>query len=126
MGMLVDRRDELGRARSQTINRLHRVLLELFPGGPAVLVLPPVPRTAARPGEAFRRVVALRPGDAVARAELGRCLLEMGERDAGEASIRLATRESPELFGRAIMSLAISSRGRFFLRPSAAAKFLRG
>ena len=33
MGLLVDRRDELGRARTQTINRLHRLLLELFPGG---------------------------------------------------------------------------------------------
>ena len=33
MGMLVDRRDELGRARTQTINRLHRLLLELLPGG---------------------------------------------------------------------------------------------
>jgi len=33
MGMLVDRRDELGRARTQTINRLHRLLLDLFPGG---------------------------------------------------------------------------------------------
>jgi transposase len=33
LGMLVDRRDELGRARTQTINRLHRLLLELFPGG---------------------------------------------------------------------------------------------
>ena len=33
MGMLVDRRDELGRARTQTINRLHRVLTELVPGG---------------------------------------------------------------------------------------------
>jgi transposase len=33
MGMLVDRRDELGRARTQTINCLHRLLLELFPGG---------------------------------------------------------------------------------------------
>lgn len=33
LGMLVDRRDELGRARTQTITRLHRVLLELFPGG---------------------------------------------------------------------------------------------
>src|SRR3989440_4249026 len=31
--LLVDRRDELGRARTQTINRLHRLLLELFPGG---------------------------------------------------------------------------------------------
>jgi transposase len=33
LGMLVDRRDELGRARTQTINRLHKLLLELFPGG---------------------------------------------------------------------------------------------
>lgn len=33
LGMLVDRRDELGRAKTQTINRLHRLLLELFPGG---------------------------------------------------------------------------------------------
>ncbi|WP_291865241.1 tetratricopeptide repeat protein [Bradyrhizobium sp.] len=80
----------------------------------------------AAAAETFRRVVALRPDDAVARAELGRCLLELGQREAGETSIRIATRERPELFGRAIMSLAISARGRFFLRPSAAAKFLRG
>ena len=33
MGMLADRRDELGRARTQVINRLHRLLLELLPGG---------------------------------------------------------------------------------------------
>jgi transposase len=33
LGMLVDRRDELGRARTQTINRLHKLLLELFAGG---------------------------------------------------------------------------------------------
>lgn len=33
MSMLVDHRDELGRARTQTVNRLHRLLLELFPGG---------------------------------------------------------------------------------------------
>ena len=33
MGMLADRRDEPGRASTQTINRLHRLLLELFPAG---------------------------------------------------------------------------------------------
>jgi transposase len=33
MGMLADRRDELGRDRTQIVNRLHRLLLELFPGG---------------------------------------------------------------------------------------------
>jgi transposase len=32
MGMLADRRDELGRARTQVVNRLHRLLLELLPG----------------------------------------------------------------------------------------------
>ena len=31
--LLADRRDELGVSRAQTINRLHRLLLELFPGG---------------------------------------------------------------------------------------------
>jgi transposase len=31
--LLVDRRDELGRARTETINRIHQLLLELVPGG---------------------------------------------------------------------------------------------
>jgi len=34
LGMLADRRDELGRPRTQTVNRLHRLLLELLAGGP--------------------------------------------------------------------------------------------
>jgi len=33
LGLLAGRRDELGRARTQTINRIHRLLLELLPGG---------------------------------------------------------------------------------------------
>src|SRR5689334_24714512 len=33
MGMLADRRDELGRARTQVTGRLYRLLLELLPGG---------------------------------------------------------------------------------------------
>jgi transposase len=33
LGLLADRRDELGRARTQTINRIHRLLMELLPGG---------------------------------------------------------------------------------------------
>jgi transposase len=45
MGMLADRRDELGRARTQTVNRLHRLLLELFPRrGKAVPVRAAGPR----------------------------------------------------------------------------------
>ncbi|WP_328444186.1 hypothetical protein [Amycolatopsis sp. NBC_00438] len=33
LGILVDRRDELGRARTQTPTASTRLLLELFPGG---------------------------------------------------------------------------------------------
>jgi hypothetical protein len=31
--LLADRRDELSRARTQTLNRLHRLLAELVPAG---------------------------------------------------------------------------------------------
>jgi len=33
VALLVDRRDELGRARTETISRIHHLLLELVPGG---------------------------------------------------------------------------------------------
>ncbi len=72
----------------------------------------------------FRRALALRPDDVVTRNSLGACLLEMGEREAGEASLRAAARNS-QMAGQALMALAGASHGRFFLRPSAAAKFLR-
>ena len=74
--------------------------------------------------DTYRRALALQPGDAAARRNLGACLLEMGERDAGEASLRAAIRTAPHLTGQAIISLAAASHGRVFLRPSAAAKFL--
>ncbi|HEY3480225.1 MAG TPA: IS110 family transposase [Streptomyces sp.] len=33
LGLLADRRDELSRTRTQTLNRLHRLLVDLVPGG---------------------------------------------------------------------------------------------
>ncbi|WP_247663835.1 transposase [Micromonospora sp. U21] len=45
MGMLADRRDQLGRARTQTINRLHRLLLELLPSGAKKFLSAPPART---------------------------------------------------------------------------------
>jgi Flp pilus assembly protein TadD len=74
----------------------------------------------------YRRALGLRPDDATTRNSLGMCLLEMGDRSAGEASFRAATRDAPQLAGQAITSLASASHGRFFLRPSAAARFLNG
>jgi tetratricopeptide (TPR) repeat protein len=72
----------------------------------------------------YRRALGLRPDDAVTRSNLASCQLEMGERDLGEASLRAVASGAPQLAGMAITSLAAASHGRFFLRPSAAAKFL--
>jgi len=79
----------------------------------------------AKAADLFRRALALRPDDVVTRSSLGACLLEMGEREAGEASLRAAARGGPQMAGQALTALASASHGRFFLRPSAAAKFLR-
>jgi len=73
----------------------------------------------------YRRALTLRPGDALTRIDLGKCLLEMGERAAGEAALRAATSGAVQLAGLAMTALAAAPRGRFFLRPSAAARFLR-
>lgn len=78
----------------------------------------------AAAADAYRHALGLRPDDALARANLARCLLEMGERDGGEAALRSVLRGRPHLLGRAAYVLAASSHGRFFFRPSAAAKFL--
>jgi tetratricopeptide (TPR) repeat protein len=80
----------------------------------------------ASAADAYRHALALRPDNATARANLAVCQLEMGERDAGEASLRAATRGRPEMLGRAIHSLAAASHGRFFMRPSAVTKFFNG
>ena len=46
----------------------------------------------AAAADAFRHALALRPEDALARANLATCLLEMGERDGGEAALRSVMR----------------------------------
>jgi tetratricopeptide (TPR) repeat protein len=74
----------------------------------------------------FRRALALNPEDIATRVSLGACLLELGQREDGEASLRLAARGGPQMAGQAITALASAAHGRFFLRPSDAAKFFRG
>jgi transposase len=58
MGMLVDRRDELGRARTQAINRLHKLLLELFAGGAPQFLSAPKARAL---------IATIRPRDLVGK-----------------------------------------------------------
>ena len=79
----------------------------------------------AAAADACRHALA-RPDDALTRADLAACLLEMGDRDAGEANLRSALRGRPQMFGRTTYALAASSHGRFFFRPSALVKFLQG
>jgi predicted Zn-dependent protease len=72
----------------------------------------------------FGTALAARPGDAVVRLELAKCLLELGDREAGEAALRAAAGGLAANAGPALVALAGTPHGRFFLRPSAAAKFL--
>jgi hypothetical protein len=73
----------------------------------------------------FRRALAMKP-EAGARIALGLCLLELCETDAALDCFRAAMRESPQSFGQAVAALAGSAHGRFWLRPSDAARFMRG
>jgi|SRR5579859_740553 len=79
----------------------------------------------AAASDLYRRALSSNPSDALTRIELGKCLLEMGQREAGEASLRLAVRNEAQLAGPAIIALSSTPNGRFFLKPSAAARFLR-
>jgi predicted Zn-dependent protease len=87
-----------------------------------VLVLDGDYRGAA---DLYRNALALRPEDVMTRLNLGKCQLEMGERDAGESTLRAAIRNAPPLAGRAILALAAAPHGRAFLRVADAAAFLR-
>lgn len=79
----------------------------------------------AAAADAFRHALALQPNDAMTRADLAACLLEMGDRNLGEGTLRAAAQGRPQMLGRVTHALAASSHGRFFLRPSAMQKFLR-
>jgi len=73
----------------------------------------------------FRQSLMSRPDDHNTWLLLGHCLLVLGERDAGYECFRTAARGDPKRYGKALLSLAASARGRAWMRPSAAARFLR-
>jgi predicted Zn-dependent protease len=117
-------RNERGHARSAADKAL-----AVAPGRPDVLALQG--RVLLLDGEyvaaadAYREALAKRPDDAMTRAEFAVCLMEMGEREAGEANLRAATRGRREMLLRGVHFLAASARGRLFLRPSAVIRFLQ-
>jgi Tfp pilus assembly protein PilF len=73
----------------------------------------------------FRRYLTGRPNDSGAWLNLGHCQLELGQRDAGYECFRRAARGDASRYGTALTSLAAAPHGRFWLRPSQAARFLR-
>jgi tetratricopeptide (TPR) repeat protein len=79
----------------------------------------------AAAAEHFRRCLTSRPDDASLWLNLGHCLLALGQREAGYNCFRAASRGDPARAGVALGSLVRSSHGRFWLRPSEAARFLR-
>lgn len=72
----------------------------------------------------FRRYLGSRPNEAAARLGLGHCLLKLGELDAGYECFRAAAHGGKDQYGDALGSLVKAARGRFWLKPSAAARFL--
>ncbi len=65
--LLADRRDELSRPRAQTVNRLHRLLTELIPGGA---------KRDLSASQARRLLATVRPGTLVGRRTGGRLAAE--------------------------------------------------
>jgi cytochrome c-type biogenesis protein CcmH/NrfG len=74
----------------------------------------------------LRRHLRQRPENIGAWINLGHCLLELGQIEAGYDCFRTAARGDPASYGRTLTSLASAARGRFWLRPTAAQRFLRG
>ena len=111
MGMLVDRRDELGRARTQTINRLHRLLLELFPGGAKQFL-------SARQARAL--VATIKPRDIVGKTRRRLAVELIAELESIDKKIKTAEKDLKELViarGSTLMDL-------HGIGPSGAARLL--
>jgi transposase len=83
--LLVDRRDGLGRARTDVINRIHKLLLELLPGGAKKFLSAPQARAllnTVRP----RDLVARTPTAARLRAHHRACRHRQEDQDSERAA----------------------------------------
>jgi tetratricopeptide (TPR) repeat protein len=80
----------------------------------------------AAAADLFRRCLTHNPDDMSTWLNLGHCLLELGQRDAGYDCFRTVARKDPKRYGSALTALVNAGRSRFWLKPSAAEQFLRG
>lgn len=109
--LLVDRRDELGAARTLTVNRLHRLLVELIPGGA---------KTFLSATQAKALLATVRPRDLVGKTRRKLAAELIAELDGIDKRIKVATAELRELV-EATGSTLLELHG---VGPSGAARLL--
>ncbi|MBO3753163.1 IS110 family transposase [Streptosporangiaceae bacterium NEAU-GS5] len=88
LGMLADRRDELGRAKTQTVNRLHQLLMELLPGGA---------KRFLSVGQARALVATIKPRDIVGKTRRRLAVELIGEFETIEKKIKAIDKDLTEL-----------------------------
>ncbi|WP_157116471.1 IS110 family transposase [Nocardia vaccinii] len=111
LGLLVDRRDELGRARTELLNRIHRLLLELVPGGAKRFL-------SAMQARALADTIA--PADPAARVRLRLVLELIDDLEVVDRKTKAADKELKQLVldrGSTLMDL-------YGIGPSSAARLL--
>ncbi|MGJ5006715.1 tetratricopeptide repeat protein [Bradyrhizobium oligotrophicum] len=130
----VDLQLDLGRLSLQANDRVRArthllAAREAAPGRPDILIelawVQFLDGDYAEAAGTYRHALGLRPDDTQTRANLAMCLAEMGDRDGAQAALRTVVRGRPHLLTRAAYTLAVTSHGRFFFRPSGAARFLQ-
>lgn len=109
--LLIDRRGELGRARTQTLNRLHRLLLELLPGGA---------KRYLSVEQAKALLATVRPRDVVGKTRRRLAAELIAELVAIDKRIKTANRELNEL----IDATGSTLRELDGIGPSGAARLL--
>jgi len=109
--LLVDRRDELGAARTFTVNRLHRLLVELIPGGA---------KTFLSATQAKALLATVRPRDLVGKTRRKLAAELIAELDGIDKRIKVATTELRDLV-QATGSTLLELNG---VGPSGAARLL--
>jgi predicted Zn-dependent protease len=78
-----------------------------------------------RAAELYRRALAIKPLDET-RIRLGKCLLELRQREEAETLLRTATHGVSQLAAPAIKAMVSASHGRIFLQQSSTLDLLRG
>ncbi|WP_137042836.1 lipopolysaccharide assembly protein LapB [Pseudolabrys sp. FHR47] len=82
-------------------------------------------RDYAQAAVLFRAMVTANPDNAHARLGLANCMLHLGKDGAAYDNMRAAAERGPKFYGQALRLAVTAQRGRFWLRPSDAARAIK-